>query len=630
MTGRIADDLIVQIRERVDIVELISSYVQLKHSGANHLGLCPFHNEKTPSFNVNSARQIFHCFGCGVGGNVFSFLMRIEGLAFPQAVRRLAEQVGIEIPRDEPDAHELHRRKEREQLLHVYTVATEFYHQLLVNDPRAAQARGYIRRRGFSSEVVRRFRLGYAPDSWDSLCKHLQHEGIDAERAKQLGLIRSGTENRPDYDMFRQRLLFPIDDTTGNIVAFGGRVLDDSLPKYINSPESPLYYKSSILYGLSQAKNDMRRQRKAIVVEGYFDHLALVQASIENVVATCGTALTTEHAKVLKRYVDQVILLFDQDQAGQKACFRAMPDLLQSGLQLQTLSLPAGDDPDSCIKREGAEKFGQRLEQAQSALDFYMLTMLHNCTGNAEQQAQAINEIVLMISHVPNEIERDLHLGALARHSGVSHELLNRQLARSKTAQQPRLRAASAHAGQRSSAATPAGEPPAQQPDYEANFVGHQAQRKSPASMREAALPKAQRWLLSLMLADEKVSSKAVATGLEDFFDDEDCNFLAEIIHQAWQQQSKPDEALLDSCHSTAQQTLLTDILIRGAELPDENIDEIFTDCRLAVTQGRLKQRRTELHALMREADQQNDSDRQTACLQELTQINRQLKNRNN
>ncbi|MDY0191549.1 MAG: DNA primase [Desulfuromonas sp.] len=626
MNGRIADDLIMQIRERVDIVELISSYVQLKRSGANHLGLCPFHHEKTPSFSVNSAKQIFHCFGCGVGGNVFSFLMRIEGLAFPQAVRRLAEQVGIEIPQDEPDAFELQRRKEREQLLHIYNVATEFYHQLLVNDPRAAQARGYIRRRGFTSDIVRRFRLGYAPDGWNNLCEHFQHKGIDAEQAKQLGLIRTGSENRPDYDMFRQRLLFPIDDTSGNIVAFGGRVLDDSLPKYMNSPESPLYYKSSILYGLSQAKNDMRRQRKVIVVEGYFDHLALVQAGIENVVATCGTALTVEHARVLKRYVDQVVLLFDQDQAGQKACFRAMPELLQVGLQLQTLSLPAGDDPDSCVQREGAEKFAQRLEQAQSALEFYMLSLLHSSAGNAEQQAQDITEIVRMISHVPNEIERDLHLGALARHSGVERELLNRQLSR----QQPLSATPQKNLGHNATKTAPVVEPPEQQPDYEANFVGQKAQRKHPAAPREAALPKAQRWLLSLMLIDEQVSQLALETGLAELFDNQDCYSLAEKIHQAWQQQSKPDETLLDCCHSTTQQTLLTDILIRGAELPDENIDEIFGDCRLAVKQGRLKQRRTELHALMREAEQQNNSDRQIACLQELTQINRQLKNRNN
>ncbi|OQY17801.1 MAG: DNA primase [Desulfobacteraceae bacterium 4572_35.1] len=518
MTGRIPEDLIMQVRERVDIVELISSYVQLKHSGANHMGLCPFHNEKTPSFSVNSARQIFHCFGCGVGGNVFSFLMRIEGLAFPQAVKRLAEQVGIEIPKDEPSAYELQRRKEREQLNHIYTVATEYYHQLLLNDQRAAQARGYIRRRGFNSEAVRRFHLGYAPDGWDNLCKHLRSEGIDPEQAKVLGLIRSGNDGRPDYDTFRQRLLFPIDDMFGNVVAFGGRVLDDSLPKYINSADSPLYHKSRVLYGLYQGKNEMRRQRKVVVVEGYFDHLALVQAGIENVVATCGTALTTEHATVLKRYVDQVVLLFDQDKAGQKACFKAMPLLLQGGLQVLTLNLPAGDDPDSCVKREGAQQFKQRLEQAQSAVDYYRESMLHDCADNAEEQARTIAEILVM---------------------------------------------------------------------------------------------------------------QTIAGELTQLFVDEEYLFLAQIIHKAWQDQQPPGDWLLDHCQTDIRQNLLTEILMSSTELPNENIDQIFADCRLAVTQGKLKKRRAELHTLMREAEQNNDPDRHIACLQELTQVNRQLKNRN-
>jgi DNA primase len=545
--------------------------------------------------------------------------MRIEGLSFPQAVRRLAEQVGIEIPKEEPSAHEVKRRQERAQLEHIYAVATDFYHQLLINDPRAAIARGYIRRRGFNSEAVRRFRLGYAPEGWDNLSKHLHQKGIDAEQAKLLGLIRSGKEGRPDYDMFRQRLLFPIDDMFGHVVAFGGRVLDDSLPKYINSPESPLYHKSRVLYGLYQAKDEMRRQQKVVVVEGYFDHLALVQAGIENVVATCGTALTGEHATVLKRYVDQVILLFDQDNAGQKACFRAMPALLQAGLQIQTITLPQGDDPDSYIKREGAEQFSHQLAGAQSAVDFHMETMLSTSGDNALEQTQAINEILVMLRQVPSEIERDLHLNALAKRSGVTREILNRQLARtSAPPEEVRTR-------KQTMSAPLADEPPEQQIDYEANFVGWQPQKKQPAP---TTITKAQTWLLSLMIADSQVSLRAQALGLQDLFEDSDCFYLAELIHNAWQQQHTPAEWLLDHCEDTQRQTLLTQLLIRGKELPVENIEQIFDDCRLAVNHGQLKQRRATLHTLMREAEQQNDSDRQLACLQELTQINRQLKNK--
>ncbi len=639
MAGRIPEDIIMQVREQTDIVDLVSGYVQLKHSGANHLGLCPFHNEKTPSFNVNSTRQIFHCFGCGVGGNVFSFLMRMEGLAFPQAVRQLAEQAGIEVPKDEPNEYELKRRNEREQLEQIYEVATTFYHQLLLNDPRAAQARGYIRRRGFNSEAVRRFRLGYAPDGWDTLGKHLAQQGIDAEKAKQLGLIRTGKEGRSDYDMFRQRLLFPIDDMFGNVVAFGGRVLDDSLPKYINSPESPLYHKSKVLYGLYQAKNDMRRQRKVVVVEGYFDHLALVQAGIENVVATCGTALTGEHATVLKRYVDQVILLFDQDKAGQKACFRAMPMLLQAGLQVMTLSLPEGDDPDTCVNREGAERFAERLAQARSAVDYYMEITLALTGDNAEAQAQAINDILVMIRNVPGEIECDLHLGTLAKICGVSRELLTRQFERTVIKQEPTYRqrpvagnSSSARNSEQGGGQHPESYPgqfqePPPEIDYEAGFVGYHDDA-APKTQNKGDT-KTQKWLLSLMIADRQASQQAVDVGLADLFEDENCFYLANAIQQAWLQEHPPGEWLLDSCESTQLQDLLAQILIQQNEESSEYSEQIFNDCRLAVTRGRLKQRRTELHTLMREAEQHHDSDRHTACLQELTQINRQLKSRN-
>lgn len=631
MAGRIPDDIIMQVREQVDIVDLVSGYVSLKQSGANHVGLCPFHNEKTPSFNVNSSRQIFHCFGCGVGGNVFSFLMRIDGIAFPQAVRRLAEQVGVEIPKDEPSAFELQRRQEMERLNKIYDVATDFYHQLLLDDPRAAQARGYIRRRGFDSEAVRRFRLGYAPDSWDALVKHFNQQGVDAEQAKELGLIRSGKEGRPDYDMFRQRLLFPIDNMFGHVVAFGGRVLDDSLPKYINSPESALYHKSRVLYGLYQAKNEMRRQRKVVVVEGYFDHLALVQAGIENVVATCGTALTTEHGRVLKRYVEQVVLLFDQDKAGQKACFRALPILLQAGLQVLTLALPDGDDPDTCVKREGADQFTQRLENARSAVDYYMDVKLSDAGDNAEELAKAVNKILLMIRHIPSEIEQDLHLSALAKASGVQAEILRRQLERTVIPQQPVRKALPAVGPSSQQDKPPAhgdqdclGHPPA-------GYTDSSMYDAAPARSRAVELVtdnKAHRWLLSLMMVDENVSHSVIEKGLETLFDNPPCRYLADLIHQAWQQTKQPGEWLLDKCEQPEQQALLTQILIQGKELPNENIEEIFGDCQLAVAQGQLKQRRAELHALMREAEHSGDSDRQTVCLQELTLINRQLKSR--
>ena len=261
MTGRIPEEIIQEIRERTDIVEVVSGYLPLKRSGANHQGLCPFHGEKTPSFNVNSTRQIFHCFGCGVGGNVFAFLMQIEGLSFPEAVRRLGERAGVEVPEEAPSPTEQRRREEQERLVRINEVACDFYHRVLLEAPEGATARSYLRQRGYDGEVARRFRLGFAPDSWDALAKHLAQKGFDPELFRErLGLTRPGREGRGDIDLFRRRLLFPIFDLRGQVVAFGGRVLDDALPKYINSPESPIYHKGRTLFGLYQAREAMRRE----------------------------------------------------------------------------------------------------------------------------------------------------------------------------------------------------------------------------------------------------------------------------------------------------------------------------------------------------------------------------------
>ena len=316
MSRQIPEEIIQEIRDRTDIVEVVSSYLPLKRSGANNQGLCPFHSEKSPSFNVNSTRQIFHCFGCGVGGNVFNFLMRMEGLAFPEAVRRLGEKAGVEVPDEQMTPAEEQRRQERDKLARINEVAAEFYHQLLLDGEDAAPARRYLRQRGFDAEAVRFFRLGYAPEQWDGLSSHLKGKGFEPKAVRDLlGLTRSGKKGREDYDLFRKRLMIPIIDIHDHVVAFGGRVLDDSLPKYINSPESPIYHKSRTLYGLHGAREAMRRENAGVIVEGYFDQMALHRAGFENSVATCGTALTPEHVKLLKRYTDRLLLLFDQDKS---------------------------------------------------------------------------------------------------------------------------------------------------------------------------------------------------------------------------------------------------------------------------------------------------------------------------
>ena len=473
----IPEEKIQEIRDRIDIVEVVSSYLELKRSGVNHFGCCPFHHEKTPSFNVNSARQIFHCFGCGVGGNVFSFLMRIEGLSFPEAVRRLGERVGIEVADEDVSPEEQRRREQRERLYRINEVAGNFYHALLMEGPEGEIGRRYLKQRGYGRETAQQFQLGFAAGRWEGLAEHLAEKGFSGEEVRATGLTRQG--NRGDYDLFRNRLLFPIFDLRGRIIAFGGRVLDDGQPKYINSPESAIYAKGSVLYGHYQAKEAMRQQDAAIIVEGYFDQLALHRAGFRNAVATCGTALTREHGRLLKRYAAKVLLLFDQDSAGRTATFRAMDVLLAEGLNVSVVELAGGEDPDSFLKKEGAEAFQVRFKEARPVLDLFIQERLAAAGEDLGERARMVEEICSKVRLLPSEVERRLYLPLLAQRSGLQEDFLTRKVLGGGPTPEPGKRATARPAPPVSS--RPAGPPPGS----------------------GDGLRKAQEWLLRLMFEEE-------------------------------------------------------------------------------------------------------------------------------
>ncbi len=428
MIGQISESKISDIREQTDIVELISQYVSLKRAGANHTGLCPFHSEKSPSFSVNSARQFFHCFGCGVGGDVFSFLMKTEGLAFPDAVRRLAERAGVELEERSLSPEEEQREEQRERLYRINEVTAAYFHQLLMENPSGESARKYMKTRGYGRKAAAEYQIGFALDSWEGLRKHLETQGFSTEDARVLGLIRPGKQGRGDYDLFRGRLIFPVYDLSGRIIAFAGRVLDNSKPKYINSPESPIYHKGRILFGLYQARQAMRQSGEVLLVEGYFDQLALYRAGFPQVVATCGTALTSDHAKLLKRYVQRVVLLFDQDSAGKQATFKAMTTLQAEGVPASVIELPSGDDPDSFLQKQGVDAFRLRLDSARSAMDLFIDDTLTQAGAGIEQRVKAAEQIVAQISGLCSELEQDLYLKELAQRSGIELERLRQEL----------------------------------------------------------------------------------------------------------------------------------------------------------------------------------------------------------
>lgn len=601
MRGRIAEDKIQEIRERVDIVEVVSSYLPLKRSGANHQGLCPFHSEKTPSFNVNAPRQIFHCFGCGVGGNVFSFLMRMEGLSFPEAVRRMGERVGIEVADQELTPAEERRREETERLARINEVACEFYQRILLEEPEGGAARRYLRARGYDGEIARQFRLGYAPERWDALARHLEGKGFDPVWARdKLGLVRAGREGRGDYDLFRRRLLFPIMGSRGQVVAFGGRVLDDALPKYINSPESPLYHKGRTLYGLYQAREGMRQSGEGIVVEGYFDQMALHRAGFNNAAATCGTALTADHARLLKRYAKRLLLLFDQDSAGRQATFRAMEALLAEGLSVAVVALEAGEDPDSFLQKRGAEAFRERMAAARPVLEVYLEDLLATHGDSVEGRARAVEAFLGTLRLLPSDIERSLYLKTLAERTGVEEGLLRRR----------------------------SGPPPA------AGAAPAAARRPLPSrpprreTVRLDPEEKSQEWLLIMMVAEQKARRRVAAEGVEALFFDADRRAIAERILAFADREGALDEAPLLDMLSEGQKAILSGILIRDERAFAEGADEIFEGCRKAAARHRLRKRSRELPVQIQQAEREGEWERVAALQQEQSEINRKLKSR--
>jgi DNA primase len=601
MSGRIGEEKVEEIRARADIVEVIASYVTLKRSGRNHVGLCPFHAEKTPSFNVNADRQIYHCFGCEVGGDVFAFLMNMEGLSFPEAVRRLGERYGIEVEEETVTPEEEQRREERERLLRVTEVACEFYHRLLVEDPAGKQARSYLRQRGFDGELARQFFLGWAPAAWEALAAHLQEKGFDPKWARdRLGLIRASNEGRGDYDLFRRRLLFPILDERGRPVAFGGRILEGDGPKYINSPESPIYHKGRVLYGLYQARDAMRHKGEAIVVEGYFDQLALYRAGFHNTVATCGTALTADHVRLLKRFADRVLLLFDQDEAGHKATFRAMDALLPEGLQVSVVTLEPGEDPDSFLRSHDASQMQQRLAAARSAVEVFIEQTLAEHGGEIESRARAVEKILAKLRLLPGEIERDLYLKDLAVRTGLDEQLLRRKVL--PQAVQPPPVAAASTRPQPSRPAAPAGSSP------------------------QGLALKAKRILLRLILSYEDSRNEARSIGLDELFGEGDFRVLAERALAQPAGSAGPEENIRIDDLSEPQKGLLSGILIEDEALFAENSDELFQKCRETVNKERVKQQLQRLQELMREAERAHDFTHMVTWQREFYELTRKLK----
>lgn len=425
---RFDNSKIDEVKSRVDIVELAAEYMTLKKAGRNYLGLCPFHQEKTPSFTVNREKQIFYCFGCGEGGNVITFLMKIANKTFPEAIKDLAEKTGVVLP-SWRDTKEGRNDSLRQSIADLNLRAAQQYARNL-HSPAGKAAQDYLNARGIKPETIKHFRLGFAGDSWRSLADYIERSGLSLKMAEQAGLVIAGKEGG-FYDRFRGRLIFPIENVSGDIVAFGGRILDKGEPKYLNSPESPIYIKGKNLYGLNKTKEEIRNKGFALIVEGYFDLISLWNAGIGNVVASLGTALTREHLELLRRYTTEVVALFDPDEAGRKALDRSLELFLSMNMRARVLVLPDNLDPDDYVKKNGAEKLDELIANAEPLSDYY----IENVLGSGktfEDKREMVKTAMEFINKIGDKKEKDLFIKRIAEKTGIDQALLGKEVYENK------------------------------------------------------------------------------------------------------------------------------------------------------------------------------------------------------
>ncbi|MDA8165088.1 MAG: DNA primase [Desulfobacteraceae bacterium] len=414
------DEAVQQLKEMVDIVQIVGEHVRLQKSGTNFKGLCPFHSEKSPSFMVNPARRSFHCFGCGEGGDVFTFLMRYNRLTFPEALKELADRYRIELPQAKMSAQDKARVEKRQALYQASEQAAALYHRVLATDPQAEPARRYLRDRAIPEEIVSRFRLGFAPDRWDFLTSQLGR-AFPPALLLEAGLVVEKQQGG-HYDRFRNRVLCPIHEAAGKPVAFSGRILGEGQPKYLNSPESPIFNKGRLLFGLAQTKDAIRRSSTCLIVEGNFDLLSLVARGVENVIAPLGTALTADQIRVLKGYADHAVLLFDGDAAGLKAAMRAVPLFLGEQLPARVVILPEGHDPDSYVRAHDREGLEELVAKAMPLSDFVFERLAGRHGLGLEGKAKIMAELQPLLKASPDRVQQMLFASHFAQKLGVAPE----------------------------------------------------------------------------------------------------------------------------------------------------------------------------------------------------------------
>ncbi len=590
MSGQIPEELIDDLRHRVDIVEVIGEHVNLKKRGQNYVGLCPFHSEKTPSFVVSPQKQIYHCFGCGKGGNIFSFLMEKDGLAFPEVVSLLAERYGVILPKQEISPAKAKQESLRKRYYHINELASGYYQQQLYK-PEAREPLEYLKKRGLRQDDLERFLLGYTPLGWDHLSRFLLKKGVKENELILLGLAVK-TKKGNIIDRFRNRIIFPIADDRGRVVGFGGRVMDDTQPKYLNSPDTPLYNKSKHLYALNLAKGSIRTNDQAIIMEGYMDVITAHQNGIDNAVGALGTALALQQALLLMRYTYNILVCFDADTAGQKAALRGMDLLQQQGCQVAVITIPEGKDPDEYIKEKGKERFIGLVGKAQSLLEYKLIKALEsNSIDTVAGKIKIVQSLLPDIQGIQSPVTRQVFIQMIA-------ERLN-------------LPETAIYAEVRKGALTRSGER-----KYEKTVSEEKEKTGAPKNAAE----KAQRLLIRLAITHTETVDKIENWGGETLFSS---RLLKEIYraHYLIRQSGHNIKAndLVSLLEDRKSQELLTEILLED-EVP-KDWKKIFIDCLTLLKIEHINKQIMEYSDLMSQYEKSGEASKSLEMMQKIQQL---------
>lgn len=559
------DDVIEEIKSANSVLDVISEYVPLKKSGHNYRGLCPFHSEKTPSFFVNPDKQIFHCFGCGAGGNVYTFLMQYENISFPEAVRQLAARRGISLPapargsgRDEGLGKRIVAASEK---------AADFFCRQLNDSPEGKAALKYLSERGIDKEGLTTFRIGWSPSGWENLRKHLHNNGFNDEILARAGLVIRRKDGVGYYDRFRGRLMFPIANVRGEIVAFGGRILNKTdEPKYINSPESPLYQKGKMLYGLHLAKAKIKEAGYAVVVEGYMDMITAYLNDAGNTIATMGTALTREHLRLLKRYARKVVVIFDSDAAGIEATKRSLEIFLEEDVTANSASLPEGHDPDSLIRKRGVEEFRKALKESSPLMDFFIQKTAEKWKKEGiDGKARAVEEVVPLLSLIDNHVKRSEYIRLTARILDVREEAVISEV---KTYSARRRK---------------------------------QVPRSAPSAGVRRRRSHEEEELVRAMLLDRELGLMIREEVPVTAFSDEACRTVAGAVYENMEKSRNTGQPIIPSLENKEAAALMARLIAESGNA--ENLEKVVSDCLYRMKKSKVQRELKEVQEKIRQAE---------------------------